>query len=113
MVTYPAIVGAVLRNAREERGQSQAAMASALGMSQANWSKIETGKSALTTSQLAKVAQVLNILPGDIVKTADDATNEARLKGFSVTYDEPIDSTLKILGAVAVLGLIAVAISKK
>lgn len=115
IITYPAIVGAVLRRYREAQGRNQANMAAAVGMSQANWSKIETGKSALTTSLLAKAAMVLDMLPGDILDTADKTVMAARKEGFTVTYEDGLSpkEMMKLLGVVAILGLITLVVSRK
>lgn len=115
IITYPAIVGAVLRSYREKQDRSQASMAAAVGMSQANWSKIETGKSALTTSQLAKAAEVLEMLPGDVFSTVDQTVAAARKEGFTVIYEDDLrpKDVMKLLGAAAILGLIALVGSRK
>src|SRR4051812_42971981 len=81
--SYPAIVGAVLLNLREGRGVKQADLAAEMGLGASTWSRIENGAQAMSIDQLAQVAKVLSIRPGEILCCADaaqDAAHERKVR---------------------------------
>lgn len=114
--TYSAIVGNVIKQLRDTQFITQGDMAKKMGISQAAWSKLESGKSTLSTAQLAKVADFLNVPANQIMHYADDAVANFKAEGMTVTYDnkEAENSGLMLLGAAAIGALIAaVLISRK
>jgi len=56
MLTYLQRLGAVLREARTERGLTQADMAAALNITQSMWSRYEVGASSLSVEQLKLIS---------------------------------------------------------
>lgn len=70
--TYAIIVGRILTKRRKSCGLRQEALATALGVTQSTWSRIENGTSALTISQLAIAARALNLPPSDLIAQADE-----------------------------------------
>ncbi len=75
--SYPAIVGAVLVGLRERKKITQAELAARMGLAASTWSRIENGSSALSIDQLARVAQELEVRPGEIMEKADRAQDVA------------------------------------
>lgn len=114
--TYSAIIGNVIKQLRNTQSITQGEMAEKMSVSQAAWSKLESGKSTLSTAQLAKVADQLNVPANQIMQYADDAAANFKTEGMTVTYDnkEAENIGLMLLGAAAIGALIAaVVISKK
>ena len=113
--TYSAILGSVIKNIRHNKGLSQGDMAEKMTISQGAWSNLESGKSALSTSQLARIADILEIPASEIIRYADRAKNDFNNKGFEVAYDQKdADSSgLMLLGAAAIVGVIAAIVLNK
>lgn len=59
--TYSAVLGVVLANFRKELNVEQADMAARMGLSQASYSRLESGKSAFSVDQLYQAASALGI----------------------------------------------------
>ncbi len=56
-------ISATIRQIRQQRGYSQEAMADSLGLSTTAYGDIERGKTDLTLSRLAQIAEVLAVTP--------------------------------------------------
>ena len=54
-------IGARLKEARQSKGLKQKAMADKLYISRAGYSRMETGKVDITTKNLVKIAEILDI----------------------------------------------------
>lgn len=113
--SYPAVVGSVLVNLRNQQGIRQGDLAQAVGVTQATWSRIENGSSALTIEQLGTAASRLGILPSQILVLADQAVQQLQQRGVQV---EPtrgsasLDSGTAMIGAAALGALIAAVLLK-
>lgn len=113
--SYPAVVGSVLVKLRNQLGVHQGDLAQAVGVTQATWSRIENGSSALTIEQMGMAAPRLNMLPSQILVLADQAVEQLRKRGVHV---EPtrnsvtLDSGTALIGAAALGALIAVVFLK-
>lgn len=59
--TFSAVLGVVLANFRKELNVEQADMAARMGLSQASYSRLESGKSAFSVDQLYQAASALGI----------------------------------------------------
>ena len=110
--TYSAIIGSVIKQLRETHSINQGVMAENMTVSQAAWSKLESGKSTLSTDQLAKVADLLGIEANKIIQYADQTAADFKANGISVSYDnkEAESMGLMLLGAAAVGALVAIII---
>ncbi len=82
--TYPAIVGKVLTDLRTQRNMPQKDLAQAVGVTQANWSRIESGQTSVTLEHLRSAAQALAIPPAQILVIADQTEVEASVQGVSI-----------------------------
>jgi len=109
--SYPALVGAVLVNLREERRLKQVDLASQVGLAACTWSRIENGASALSIDQLAQVAQALSVRPGEILRHADHASDAAcerkvRVQPARISNDDAFGLGLAVIGAAALAAFI-------
>ena len=103
IVTYPALVGRILAQKREAHGIKQGALATALGMSQSAYSRLESGDSVMNLSQLRNATAQLGLQPAQVLSWADQYEARLRQQGVEV-ISEKQDNT----AAVAVgLGLLA------
>ncbi len=110
--TYSAIVGRVLAMQRQKCQLEQANLASALGITQSTWSRIESGESALTVEQLGLAAGALGTSPAEILRSVDHAVAGLRQRGVNVQHGSPREFAkqgLALVGAVA-LGALIIAI---
>ena len=103
IVTYPALVGRILAQQREARGIKQGALATALGMSQSAYSRLESGDSVLNLSQLRGVAAQLGLQPAQVLKWADQYEAQLRQQGVDVISEKQDNSAAIAVG----LGLLA------
>jgi len=62
--TYSAVLGVVLANLRKQLGVDQKDMAERMGLSQASYSRLESGKSSFSVDQMFQASLALNI-PGE------------------------------------------------
>lgn len=83
--TYTSIVGGVLSSLRSQKGLHQKDMADAIGVTQASWSRIESGHTNVTLDHLRSAAKTLEMQPSQILAFADQTELEARLRGVTVT----------------------------
>jgi transcriptional regulator with XRE-family HTH domain len=58
-----------IRSLRQAKGYSQECMAHLLGLTQATYSRLETGQTELSLAKLVAVARVLNANPWDLLTT--------------------------------------------
>lgn len=82
--TYPAIVGKVLTDFRAQKGMAQKDMAQAVGVTQANWSRIESGQTSVTLEHLRSAARALAVPPAQILAIADQTEFQASAQGVSI-----------------------------
>lgn len=61
LVSYSSVLGVVVANKRKELGIEQSVMANKMGLSQASYSRLESGKSTFSVDQMFECAQALNI----------------------------------------------------
>jgi transcriptional regulator with XRE-family HTH domain len=90
--TYPAIVGGVLAQIRNQNGLRQEELAQALRITQATLSRIEKGQSGITVEHLRLAAQKLGSTPAVILAYADQAEVNMQIQGITVTPTRDDDS---------------------
>lgn len=113
-VSYPEIVGGVLKQIRTQLQMDQATIAKAVGVAQPTWSRIENGSVPITVEQLAFIAPQLKMTPSQILARADMAADSFRKQGIQVTpqrasptgVDEEGRAFLKAAAVVGMLALI-------
>lgn len=111
-VSYPELVGGVLKQLRGMQQLDQAAIAKAVGVAQPTWSRIENGSIPITVEHLASAARELGETPGKILQYADDAAEKFQEQGVQVTprRADPSgmdDQGLAFIKGVAVVALLA------
>jgi len=114
--TYPAVVGGVVVKLRDKLDLKQGDLANAVGVTQATWSRIENGSSALTIEQLGLAAERLGKQPSEILRLADEASQQLKIQGIRVVPHREsggIDSGIALIGAAALGALIAAIVLKK
>lgn len=117
-VSYPEIVGNVLKQLRNQQQFDQASVARAVGVAQPTWSRIENGTIPITIEQLGFVARHLGIPPSEILGHADQAARRFSEQGIQVTprraNPSGIDEEgLAFLGGAAIVALLAAIFAKK
>lgn len=103
VVTYPALVGKLLVQRREQIGLKQGQVAAALGISQSAYSRLESGESVLNLSQLRNVCAQLRTSPAQVMQDAEEYERLLRSQGANVIAEKPIDPAAIAIG----LGLLA------
>jgi transcriptional regulator with XRE-family HTH domain len=83
-LSFSALVGFVIVSIRKEKLLEQGAIAQELGITQASYSRLENGKSALSVDQLYAVSKVLGITIDDLFYAISKALNQAQAQGINV-----------------------------
>jgi transcriptional regulator with XRE-family HTH domain len=104
---YSQVVGQVVRGARELRHIDLAGMATAIQLSPSAWSRVETGGSVMSISQLRRAASTLRVQPWELVRQADDLAITLGRQGIPVRDDKPVDVGNVLLGGAAILAVVA------
>ncbi|BBN59791.1 helix-turn-helix domain-containing protein [Hydrogenovibrio marinus] len=82
-VSYSSILGVVVATKRKELGIEQSVLAEEMGLSQASYSRLESGKSMFSVDQLFECAQALDIPVQDlfqsVVKMAQNLENSGEV----------------------------------
>lgn len=108
VVTYATLVGKVLQQERKARNIEQAEMAQALGISQSAYSRLESGGSTLTITQLRAAARKIGIEPNRILAEADRVERDVLVQeGVGVVTEKPSDATAAIVGLGILIALLA------
>ncbi len=93
--TYQAVLGRLIVRKRQEKQIDQEDMARHVGVGRSTWSRIEAGTSALSMDQLAKAANKLDILMGDLMREADVIVRRLRKHGVDVADSRDQTSSAK------------------
>tara|TARA_A200000113_G_C8827565_1_gene342565 strand:+ start:71 stop:436 length:366 start_codon:yes stop_codon:yes gene_type:complete len=115
VTTYPIIMGGIIKNIRERLGFDQRTMAEKMSLSQAAWSKIETGKTVISVVQLQKISNILGMPASEIIGYTDDAVKNIKENNINVqpsSNDAGLKAGHIIGGAALALFIMAVLKSK-
>ncbi len=82
--TYSAIFGVVLSNLRKQKNLEQGDMAEKMGLSQASYSRLESGKSAFTIDQMYQAASALEMTGNEIIMEVDRYSSHLKEDGINV-----------------------------
>jgi transcriptional regulator with XRE-family HTH domain len=88
-------LGLKIRNIRASKGFSQEYVANELGIKQAAYSKIESGKSDLTINRLYEVAELLQVSVYDLMENVH-TVNEVKTNPKLVKSDYEVSITIKL-----------------
>jgi len=72
---YHVVVGRIVRLHRECKGIGLRDFAKKMGLGISGWSRVETGDTTMTVTQLHRACSVLRIKPGDLIQQADSFVN--------------------------------------
>ena len=65
--TYSAVLGIVLANLRKQKSIDQGRMASKMGLTQASYSRLESGKSTFSIDQMYQAASALELSGKEVI----------------------------------------------
>lgn len=91
LTTYPALVGAMMRHIREQKGFSQVDAANHLGVTQPSYSRLESGRAVLSVAQLSRVCGFLGLSPSEFLQKVDYAKLSMKEMGVRVEHDQAGD----------------------
>lgn len=78
MVSYSSILGVVVANKRKELGIDQSVLAEKMGLSQASYSRLESGKSTFSVDQMFECAKALGIAPDELFNSVVNTVNNLK-----------------------------------
>ncbi|UAB69238.1 helix-turn-helix transcriptional regulator [Vibrio sp. SCSIO 43132] len=78
MVSYSSILGVVVANKRKELGVEQSVLAEKMGLSQASYSRLESGKSTFSVDQMFECAKALGIPPDELFNSVVNTVNNLK-----------------------------------
>ena len=82
--TFSAVLGVVLANLRREKGVEQGEMAQRMGVSQASYSRLESGKSSFSVDQMFLAAIALGISGVELTQRLNNTINSLQVNGVNV-----------------------------
>lgn len=123
MVSYSSILGVVVANKRKELGVEQSVLAGKMGLSQASYSRLESGKSTFSVDQMFECAQALGIASEDLfnsvvntvnnLKENEDVSVQAQPRGNATKAKSEGGSNLGTFIAGAALGALIIGLAGK
>jgi transcriptional regulator with XRE-family HTH domain len=84
-------------------GLHQSQIADAIGLSRSAYSRIESGDTSMTLSQLRPVARVLGLAPSQLLTEADHYAAQLEVSGVSIPDMKAVNPAAILIG----LGLLA------
>lgn len=121
LVSYSSVLGVVLANKRKELNIEQNVMAEKMGLSQASYSRLESGKSTFSVDQMFECAKALNIPVEQLFKSVintvdnlqsnDDVSVQAQIRGNTTKAKAAVGSSAAtfIAGAALIALIIGLA----
>lgn len=85
LTSYSAVLGVVLASKRKELGIEQGQMAEKMGLSQASYSRLESGKSSFSVDQMFQSAEALDLDPNYIFQQL--LTTSVKLKEEDISVE--------------------------
>lgn len=123
LVSYSSVLGVVVANKRKELGIEQSVLAEKMGLSQASYSRLESGKSTFSVDQMFECARALDIsveaLFNSVVNTvsnlesSDDVLVQAQLRGNATKAKAAGGSGVGTFVAGAALGALIIGLAGK
>jgi transcriptional regulator with XRE-family HTH domain len=108
-ITYGALVGRIIEHRRKQLGLNQEPLATALGITQSAYSRLEKGQSVLTVTQLRMVAPHLKATAGQILDETDRYAIQFQRQGGEIIGEKEESSTAGLLVALGVLAALLAA----
>ena len=82
--TYSAVLGVILANRRRELGKEQNEIAQKMGLSQASYSRLESGKATFSVDQMYHASKALSLPDIDIPQRMNNTIVQLRKNGVEV-----------------------------
>jgi transcriptional regulator with XRE-family HTH domain len=98
-VPYNLLVGRIIRWHREQLGLDQTQVATALGIYQPAYSRIEQGGTSITVAQLRMIGRALNIRPSVLLREVEDRVQQLGKQGVMVTDAKEVPEAALAIGA--------------
>ncbi len=112
-IPFRSIVGRIIASHRSRYGWHQTDLATRLAMTQANFSRLETGEAIINVEQLAAIAQVLQTTPAAILNEAEQIAASLEMQGFRVIrIRSEVKPNWQPLATAVLAGLILAALLK-
>ena len=111
--SYSAIVGRMLEHERVGLRWSQAEVADRIGLSQAAWSRIESGSTSISVDQLWSIADLFQTTPATILELADRAEQELRAQDVDILPPREGTAGVAMITGAALGALLAVLLLRK
>jgi transcriptional regulator with XRE-family HTH domain len=106
IVPYSALIGGVVQNQRKFIGLAQGELARQLGFSQSAYSRIESGDTVMSVTQLRQIASLIGTSAQNILNQADAIAFQLHSQGVQVTHEKKGNSAAILVG----LGLLGAAL---
>jgi transcriptional regulator with XRE-family HTH domain len=103
VVPYTALIGGVIQQQRKWLDLQQGHAAIQLGLSQSAYSRIESGDTAISVTQLRRIAALLQTTAPEILTRADQIAQQLAAQGAQITHEKKDNSAAILIG----LGLLA------
>lgn len=103
IMPYPVLMGQVIQAHRRQRGLQQTNLAGAIGLSPSAYSRIESGDTSMTLSQLRATARALGVRPSTLCAEVEGYVQELERSGVSVPDVKAANPAALLIG----LGLLA------
>ena len=110
LTTYPALVGSVMRHMRKARNISQRDAAQYLGVKQPAYSRLESGGTVLSVTQLSRICEFFKITPSEFLEKVEFVKSSLIEKGVRVEHGQSYDigkALINVLAGAALGVLIA------
>jgi len=106
--SYAQLLGHVIRGYRELGGISLETMATEMGFqTRSGWSRVESGETTISASQLRRAARYLGRETWTLVKDADNLARQLEAAGVDVHDQKVNDKAGWLLGGAAILAVVA------
>lgn len=97
-VPYTVLVGRIIRWHREQLGLDQTHVASALGIFQPAYSRIEQGGTSISVAQLRIIGRTLKIRPSQLLREVEDRVQQLHRQGVTVTDAKEVPKAALAVG---------------
>ena len=107
VVPYPVLVGQIIQARRNQMGLHQNQIANAIGLSRSAYSRIESGDTSMTLSQLRPVARALGLAPSQLLTEADNYARRLEANGVSIPDVKAVNPAALLIGLGLLTALVA------
>ena len=82
--SYSAVLGVLLANIRREKGLEQSKVAEKMGLSQASYSRLESGSSSFSVDQMFLAAEAVGVSSAELTDRLNKTINRLRASGVKI-----------------------------